>query len=181
MENRESMTQIGLFSGRFDPPTAGHFVAIETLLLQYAQILVVILDYKGRDVPASKAKLLFDYHFDLMLPPASRNKVITLINSDHFGMITKPQLERFLKRQNIKFDVYISGNVEVLKHIEKIGYVCRYLPRVAFPLDYSVYSATDVRKAMDSYDMSMEDFYRLENRQTKVSHTNSFVRRKSNK
>lgn len=167
MENSNSVTQIGLFSGRFDPPTAGHFVAIETLLLQYAQILVVVLDYKGRDVPASKAKLLFDYHFDLILPPISRNKVIVLTNHDHFGMVTKPQLERFLKRNNIKFDVYISGNVDVLKHIEKLGYTCRYLPRVAFPLDYSVYSATDVRKAMDSYDMSMEDFYRLEKCPTK--------------
>jgi nicotinamide mononucleotide adenylyltransferase len=162
VEDSKSLTEIGLFSGRFDPPTAGHFVAIQTLCLKYAQILVVILDYKGRDVPAAKAKQLFDYHFELMLPPIARNKVITLINKEHFGMVTVRQIDAFLKRSNARFDTYISGNVEVLRHMEKLGYKCRYLPRVAFPLDYSVYSATNVRKAMKAYDMSMEDFYNLE-------------------
>ena len=167
MENRESLTKIGLFSGRFDPPTAGHFVAIETLCLQYAQVLVVILDYKSRDVSAVKAKQLLDYHFDLMLPPIARNKIVAVINKDHFGMITKEQLDRFLKKNCLTFNTYISGNIEVLQHMERLGYKCRYLPRVAFPLDYSVYSATNVRKAMKAYDMSMEDFYRLEKRPTK--------------
>lgn len=162
MENRESLTQTCLFSGRFDPPTAGHFVAIETLCLQYAQVLVVILDYKSRDVSAAKAKQLFDYHFDLILPPVARGKIVTVINNNHFGMITKEQLDKFLIKNTLTFDTYVSGNVEVLQHMEKLGYNCRYLPRVAFPLDYSIYSATNVRKAMKNYDMSMEDFYRIE-------------------
>jgi len=142
---------IGLFSGRFDPPTAGHFMAVETLLMKYAQIIVVVLDYKGREFcSAINAKKLWDYHFDITLSPIARSKVVTVVNKHHFGFI------------NLVFDTYISGNVEVLEHMKKLEYKCQYLPRVAFPLDYSVYSATNVRKAMTAYDMSLEDYYRLQ-------------------
>ena len=162
-ENMACQCEIGLFSGRFDPPTAGHFVCVETLMLKYSQIIVVILDYKGRDgCTAEKAKQLWDYHFDLILPPIVRSKVIVTINTHHFGQITKEQLEAYLEKNNLKFDIYLSGNVEVLKHMESQGYKCRYVPRVAFPLDYSVYAATDVRKTMKNMDMSMEDYYRIE-------------------
>jgi nicotinamide mononucleotide adenylyltransferase len=162
MEDSDCLTKIALFSGRFDPPTMGHTVAIQTLMLRYAMVLVVVLDYKGRRVPANKAQKLFDFHFDLVLPPIGRNRMKVAINKHHFGMITKEQLEKWLKKYKLRFDVYVSGNVEVLQHMESLGYECRYLPRVAFPLDYSIYSATDIRKYMDSFDMSMEDFYRLE-------------------
>lgn len=154
---------IGLFSGRFDPPTAGHFMAVETLLMKYAQIIVVVLDYKGREFcSAINAKKLWDYHFDITLSPIARSKVVTVVNKHHFGFITKKQLNTFLKKNNLVFDTYISGNVEVLEHMKKLEYKCQYLPRVAFPLDYSVYSATNVRKAMTAYDMSLEDYYRLQ-------------------
>lgn len=162
-EYMESGCEIGLFSGRFDPPTAGHLICVSTLLMKYAKIIVVILDYKGREgCTANKAKDLWDYYFDLILPPIARNKVAIVINDIHFGKITREQLNEFVEKNNLKFDVYLSGNIEVLKHIDSLGYSARYIPRVSFPLDYSVYAATDVRRIMKSMDMSMEDYYRLE-------------------
>lgn len=167
VESNYEITKVALFSGRFDPPTEGHVLAFLRLMLKYAAVIVVILDYKDREVKASVAKKLIDLHFDMVLPPITRSKIITVINDKHFGVITKPQLESFLKKHRLKFDTYISGNAEVLYHVRKLGYECRYLPRLPFGLEPSLLTASKIREAISDCDMSMEDFYRLEKCQTK--------------
>ena len=55
----------------------------------------------------------------------------------------------FLERDNFEdlphFDVFVSGNPEALKNLEKLGYKTRYAPRT----EGVGYSGTELRKALE--------------------------------
>lgn len=162
--------KIGLFSGRFDPPHTGHIIAIEDLMTRFMKVYVVILAYKGREAcTAFEARTIFNHHFDRILPIVSRNKVEILINTDHFGFISKEKITKLPH-----FDVYLAGNEQVLRHMESLGYECEDVSRTKIfavesllaPIEakinmQKIYSGTMVRKLLKKMGKTFRDHYRL--------------------
>ena len=118
-----------LFSGRFDPPHLGHIITIARLWKKFDAITIVVLDHPDSEYPISYRKQALEemvYHLN--------GKHIVTTNQIHFAKITKSEISKF------KFDVYASGNLEVLKHIESLGIPTLYVER---SFDYS---ATEIRE-----------------------------------
>jgi nicotinamide mononucleotide adenylyltransferase len=113
----EEAQQTVLFSGRFDPPHAGHVVTIVRLAKRFARVLVVILD-------DGKAAWPLSYRRDVLTEAMSlaRNVLITS-NRVHFAQVTREALGEW------QFDVYAAGNPDVLRHIEALGIPCIYTER----------------------------------------------------
>lgn len=163
--------KIAVFSGRFDPPTTGHLIAIEDLAAEYMRVYVVVLDYKGREGCSSRiARRIFDHHFGRIMPEISSDKIITIINTVHFGKMTHQIFQAFLKNNEICGAVeYVSGNREVLKTMRSIC-DCRYLSRrrikrgksIESKIDMeSVYSGTRVREKMQTGGKNIYSEYRI--------------------
>lgn len=110
--------QVALISGRYDPGHIGHIVTIHRLAKEFKKIIVVILDYKEREYPAQYTKQIFGE----ILSYSTGNYEIH-INNTHFGKITQEELDEW------RFDVYAAGNMEVLKHIESMGYDVKWMDR----------------------------------------------------
>ena len=106
-----------LFSGRFDKPHLSHFLTIRDLSKQYKAVAVMILDYPESHYPLSMRMHLLKEMFE------DYKNVKIYVNKTHFGKVTKTELDYY------KFDVYGSGNEDVLKHIESLGFPCVYVPR----------------------------------------------------
>lgn len=107
-----------LFSGRFDRPHISHLETITILGQQYKKVLVVVLDYPEQTYPVQ-------YRAQKLKDILSRCKGCydVVINKIHFGEITKEEIKKY------KFDIYGSGNMKVLKHIEEIGCNVLYIQR----------------------------------------------------
>jgi len=105
-----------LFSGRFDPPHCGHIASVKRLLKKCQKVIVVLLDYEERRYPVC-------YCVDVLEEVFEGFPVEVLVNNVHFGEITKEQLKEF------NFDAYCSGNLSVLRHIEKLGFDAIYWDR----------------------------------------------------
>ena len=75
-----------------------------------------MLDYPERTYPVCYCVDIFEEAFE-GLP------VEIVVNNDHFGEITKEQLNKF------NFSVYAGGNLKVLRHIEKLGFDVLYCDR----------------------------------------------------
>jgi len=117
-----------LFSARCDGLHIGHVITIMRLGRKYGFVHVVILDYPEREWPAQYIKQQMDELFcDLPID------VTITINTTHFGKVTEKELEDY------DFDLYASGNMEVLNHIAKLGKKILYVDRALH------YSATDQR------------------------------------
>ena len=110
-----------LFSGRFEPPHPGHWVSVLRLLEKGAnQVVIVVLDYPGRKHPASYAAQIFKEMIDL----SNFNESVSVVcNKTHFGKIGLPELKTF------NCDVYVSGNMDVLKHVDDLGVSVKYIDR----------------------------------------------------
>jgi cytidyltransferase-like protein len=121
------------FSGRFDPIHAGHVINIQRLAAKGFKVIVVILDYPGREFSAKYIKQIMEE-----ILSRSRGNFQVIINNKHFGIITKKEL-----RKLPKFDIYAAGNLEVLKHVSDLGYEILWVDR-AFH-----YDATTERKARE--------------------------------
>ena len=113
MKSKETI----LFSGRFDGVHLSHFLTIRDLSREYDKVLVVVLDYPESYYPLSKRMHILETVFD------NYSNIEIVSNTIHFGEIKEEDLGRF------DFDVYGSGNEEVLKHIESLGWPCVYVPR----------------------------------------------------
>ena len=114
----DTSKKVALISGRYDPTHIGHLITIHRLSKEFKKVIVVILDYKEREYPAQYAKQIFNEIFSY-----SKGNYEIYINNDHFGKITKEKLDKW------KFDVYIAGNMAVLKHIESMGYEVKWMDR----------------------------------------------------
>lgn len=123
MEN--SLNQTILLSGRLDPPHPGHIIQILRLLKRFQKVLVVILDHPKRRFPIT-------YSVDVLSEIFENKPVEIITNTKHFGKISAKELSSF------KFDVYAAGNLQVLRHIEKLGVKVIYIER-AF-----AYTASDI-------------------------------------
>lgn len=116
-----------LFSGRFDPPHCGHVATIKWLSENW-EVLVVVLKSTDRKYPMA-------YCVDVLRTTLPREVSVEQYPV-HFGLINKDDLLRF------GCDVYASGNLSVLRHIEGLGVMdTLYVPR-AFD-----YSSTEIRNA----------------------------------
>jgi hypothetical protein len=127
------MRDWAVFSGRFDPPNAGHFMTIEKLCCEYAGVVVVILSEPREACLTGEAIAIFNWHFDRVLPDIAKNKVEVVPFPIHFGKITKPDLSDFADALglNSKNATYVAGNLPVLEHIESLGVIpTRFIPRV---------------------------------------------------
>jgi len=162
MENR---MKVGVFSGRFDPPNAGHFMTIASLMQTYDRLIVPILDYKERfGCSAAMAKKIFEHHFTQVLSPVCRNKVEFVVNDVHFGMITVHQFIALLEDcgTSVMDVTYLAGNEDVLAHMKAIGIPSEYVPRVAIEgLNPYVFESTKIRKRMQDTGETLEEIYNL--------------------
>lgn len=141
-----------IFSGRFDPPHAGHFMTIQRLLGEYSQVIVPILDYKEREAcTALQAKMIFEYHFDMIIPPFLRNRVRFVVNKDHFGRISLANYHKLCRENDLYANstVYLTGNREVLGHIKGLGLPCKYVRRHEIQqLDQHFFEGTKIRREL---------------------------------
>jgi phosphopantetheine adenylyltransferase len=112
-----------LFSGRFDNVHPGHIATIQRIGQIYKKVLVVILDYPDQVYP-----LIYRYQVLRQTLMFSKGDYEVIVDKTHFGKITKKELEKF------DFNVYASGNLDVLKHISDLGYEVMYTERA---FDYS--------------------------------------------
>lgn len=120
---------ICLTSGRFDPPHVGHVISLQLLGQRYEKVVVVILDHADQYYPvAYRLRVLED------VLTGSIGAYDVLVNKTHFGEIDKKSLLEY------NADVYVCGNLSVLKHIEGLGMPVEYQDR-----SYQ-YHATDDRK-----------------------------------
>lgn len=119
-----------LASGRFDPPHVGHIRSMQILAQQYNKVIVVILSYKDQMYPVSYRKKIIEE-----VLKSCRGSFEVLVNDIHFATITKEDLRHY------NFDVYASGNLDCIKHVEGLGYNVEYIGR-----SYE-YAATDSRLA----------------------------------
>jgi nicotinamide mononucleotide adenylyltransferase len=118
MNCKPKQKQTILFSGRFDRPHLAHIETITKLGQEYGEVLVVVLDHPEQEYPVQyRAQVLREQL------ARSRGKYSVAINRTHFGKIAKAELAKF------KFDVYGSGNMEVLRHIESLGAECVFVDR----------------------------------------------------
>jgi len=106
-----------LFSGRFCKPHTSHFLTIKDLSKKYDKVVIVVLDYEKAFFP-----LCMRIHILKELLEDYKNVEIK-VNKTHFAEITKEEFESF------GCDIYGAGNIEVLKHMEKINVPCVYVPR----------------------------------------------------
>lgn len=77
----------------------------------------VILDYPDKRYPICFVE-------KVMRESLEGLDVEILVNTTHFGEITKEELKQFGD-----FDKYAGGNLDVLKHLESLGVKCEYWPR----------------------------------------------------
>lgn len=112
------MRQTELISGRFDPPHLGHLITIGRERVIYDRVIVVVLDDGKQFFPLC-------YRMDILWEAVHLlgGNISVESNRTHFGGITKEELSRW------KFDIYGSGNMDVLRHISSLGIACRYIPR----------------------------------------------------
>lgn len=119
-----------LTSGRFNPPHDGHMTMLKRLTKKFDMVRVVILDYPERDFPICYCKQVFEEIFE------DNKKIEFLVNNTHFGRITIKEIESY------GCDIYLGGNLKVLRHIEKLGFPCEYVER-AFEYSASHYKRPD--------------------------------------
>lgn len=104
------------FSGRFDQPHVGHIIQIMRLGQKFDRVVIPVLDYEGQKYPVA-------YRVDVLQEALSMAKgnYFVFANNDHFAKIEKHRCPCM--------DVYASGNMECLKHMEKLGYNILYVDR----------------------------------------------------
>ena len=119
-----------LTSGRFNPPHDGHMAMLKRLLKKYDSVKVVILDYQKRDFPICYCRKVFEEIFE------DDNRIEFLVNTTHFGEITLEEIKSF------DCEIYVGGNLSVLRHIEILGFPCDYVER-AFEYSARFYKRPD--------------------------------------
>lgn len=138
-----------VFSGRFDPPHIGHILTIMDIMRQYSKVVVVVLDRSSREVcNAMEAAEIFNLIFDHILPRIARTKVDVIVNHIHFAEITYSEYDLFLRNIGAcsNHTVYLSGNQDVLRNMNKQQIRNRYITR---SMD-RIYEGTKIRKYLEA-------------------------------
>ena len=108
---------IAFFPGKFQPPHIGHIMTVMNIYEKYDKIIIGIT----KDVPQVLSQIEIKTIFESIFGPLPKIK-IELVS----GVITG--------NENIKnilpaFDILVSGNDKVIKHVTKLGIKADYLPR----------------------------------------------------
>jgi hypothetical protein len=143
-----SQYKTAIFSGRFDPAHLGHLDAILNLGRMYARVVVVILDFPGRESGcADEMKDLFNHLFDKICSPCTRGCYQTVVFNRHFAEITFSEYDLFLRNIGacLSHSIYITGNQEVIANMKKQLIPYRYYPHRIFLENY-IYSGTKRRE-----------------------------------
>lgn len=120
------------FSGRFDRPHIGHLIQIMRLGQMFKSVIVPVLAYPEQ-------KFSVQYRVQILKDALSmaRGGYSVFANREHFARITKEEISMY------NFDVYVSQNIECLKHVESLGYKVMYVDRA---YDYSASEETTLDK-----------------------------------
>lgn len=118
-----------LFSGRFDRPHIGHIATLGRLGAHCDKVIVVVLDYPGQFYAPQYRRQMLDNILSMM-----QGEYEVVCYPIHFGEISAAVM-----RREWSFDVYGTGNHQVLMHMAEIG-----VPTVYVERSYD-YSATDDR------------------------------------
>lgn len=157
--------KIGVFSGRFTPPNLGHVMTIRKLMDEYDKVVIPILDYPERgECSAKEAKKIFEYFFFELFNHGTKSNLHFVVDNVHFGQISIYQLATLLSGIGCEIDkiTYLSGNEEVLKHIQSLGVPCRFVPRVSISgIDQYLFESTRIRKEMENTGKNLEEIYNL--------------------
>ena len=102
-----------LFSGRFDSAHLGHWATILKLCKIFDSVLVVILDYEGREYPASYIRRVYETLAALSV--ISLRELDFRVNTTHFAEISKSEWQVF------GCDIYAGSNETVNEHMTTLG------------------------------------------------------------
>ena len=108
---------IAFFPGKFQPPHIGHIMTVMNIYEKYDKIIIGIT----KDVPQVLSQTEVKSIFESIFRPLPKIK-IELVSEVITG------------NENIKnilpaFDILVSGNDKVIKHVTKLGIKADYLPR----------------------------------------------------
>jgi cytidyltransferase-like protein len=117
-EGEEVSMNTVLFSGRFDRCHCGHIATIQGLSKKFDCVIVVVLDYPEQKFPVEYRKEVLD---TILFNSRGNYKVI--VNKENYERISKEGAEQ------IKFDVYASGNEKCIEHMGSLGYKTMFVPR----------------------------------------------------
>ena len=128
--------QVALFSGRFQPPHLGHIITLMKLHPQYDEIIIAITEYTwgGTKMPVLSVKYVKEI-LEAVFKNISKYRVI---------IAGKAIIERTNFDDLPRFDVILTGDLNLIKHLEKIGMKYRFIPRT----EGVGYSGTELREVL---------------------------------
>jgi len=110
-----------LTSGRYDPPHPGHIINLIYIAKRYGSVKCVVLDSEKRRYPMSYCiqimnAILKELPFEIELK----------VNKTHFSEVTKEELDA------CDCEIYVGGNLNVLRHIELLGMRTDFIDRAYY-------------------------------------------------
>ena len=136
LEKLKKNKMIAIFSGRFQPPHIGHIITLMKLYPLYDEIIIAITDYTwgGTKMPVLSVK-----HVKEILEAIFKSipKYRVIISSEAL-------IERTSFDDLPRFDIIVTGDLKLIKHLEKIGMKYRFIPRT----EGVGYSGTELREVL---------------------------------
>ena len=129
--------KIAIFPIRAQPPHLGHVLTVMRIYPIYEKIIVSVSPYtyggaKRQVIHPKKAKMILEDVFRYL----PKIEVI---------LLKKPLMERTSYDDLPKFDVVITGNLEAIQKLEKLGLRTRYVERTK---GLRGWSGTELREAL---------------------------------
>ena len=101
-----------------DPPHPAHFCNLIRIAKKYDSLKVVLLDSPKRDFPIDYClQVLQEIFTEIPL------KIEFIVNTTHFAEISREELDSY------GCDVYVGGNLKVLRRIESLGFPIKFIER----------------------------------------------------
>ncbi len=128
--------QVALFSGRFQPPHLGHVITLMKLYPLYDEIIMAITEYTwgGTKMPVLSVKYVKEI-LEAVFKNIPKYRVI---------VSSKAMIERTSFDDLPRFDVIVTGDLKLIKHLEKVGMEYRFIPRT----EGVGYSGTELREVL---------------------------------
>ena len=133
-----STNKIAIFPGRFQPPHLGHVLTLMKIYPLYDEIIIAVTSYtyggrKKQVMKPREVKSIFENVFKYL----PKYKVVT---------VGKGFIERKSFDDLPRFDVVVTGNLETIRRMEKMGIKARYVPRSE---GVAGWSGTELREALN--------------------------------
>lgn len=113
--------KVAIFPGRFQPPHLGHVLTLMKIYPLYDEIIIAVTSYtyggrKKQVLKPREVKRMFENVFKYL----PKYKVIT---------VGKGFIERRSFNDLPRFDVVVTGNLETIRRMERLGLKARYVSR----------------------------------------------------